>query len=981
MNSDHRMTIQRGSLIGFFARLFGFRFHGCQLSKEGVRLLGGGDTEVSFADFAGPVTVGRRLGFPNLQVRVHGRSPISVVGLPRSAAMEFAAQAEHLWMDYFEQEFDRVRADFERLSTVLERLGRPRHYPSACLLEPFVQMARSSLQALPLSMPERLTDTAVDELIRSARSLANDAHRFRNSGIKAFIESELRENDEFFSSSFPDPLTPEQRLAVVTDEDATLVLASAGSGKTTVIAAKAAYLLNRGIRSPSEILMLAFGKDAALEMSQRVAQITGETVDALTFHALGYAIIREVEGTAPALAASASDEGQLRIQIREILQDLADDPSVASTMLRMSSSFFWPYRSEWDFQNHDEYFRYVETHELRSLHGDRVKSFEELEIANWLFLNGVEFEYEPVYEFDLPENDRRQYTPDFRLTDSGVYIEHFGVRRSQAPDGSVQLMTAPYVDRVRYLDDMEWKRKVHREHGTILVETYSYERMEGNLTDSLSTKLAPYVTVNPISEKAALDRLSEMGQVDALSQTIATFLRQFKGAGMSVEQCRVRGVSSEDPQRSAAFLVLFERVLSEYQRRLNGRIDFEDMISRAADYVEQHRYKSRYLHLIVDEYQDISAGRARLLRALKNQHEEARVFAVGDDWQSIYRFAGSDLSQMRNFGEAFGGTLGDQQGVHSVEDLGRTFRSVDKIANAARRFILKNPMQLQKRVKAAHIADSPAIKVRFFPAAEETQAITATLKAIAAESTSSTSVLLLGRYRHVEPRKVLSEWKRHPTLSVRFMTIHSSKGLEADHIIVLRATAEEKGFPSEIVDDPLLDLVMTDPENFEHSEERRVFYVAITRARKSVTILADRDRPSIFALELTEDPEYGAITAGEPRSIDRRCGECGGRLIAHTAHSGRLFYICEHRRLCGNTLPACERCGRDMPSAESADPGNLRCSCGATYARCPKCRDGWLVERTGKYGKFLGCVRYPDCTGKRRIAASKKRPSSSSRRR
>src|SRR5690606_14498034 len=131
-----------------------------------------------------------------------------------------------------------------------------------------------------------------------------------------------------------------------------------------------------------------------------------------------------------------------------------------------------------------------------------------------------------------------------------------------------------------------------------------------------------------------------------------------------------------------AFLEIFEQVMEAYQRRLDGTIDFEDMIRRATDHVREGRYHSPYRHLLVDEFQDISNGRAQLILALRTQHADARVFAVGDDWQSIYRFAGSDIHLMRNFGEMFGGSFAGADGVHCTVDLGRTFRSVDKIAHA-----------------------------------------------------------------------------------------------------------------------------------------------------------------------------------------------------------------------------------------------------------------------------------------------------------
>src|SRR5690606_35613998 len=116
-------------------------------------------------------------------------------------------------------------------------------------------------------------------------------------------------------------------------------------------------------------------------------------------------------------------------------------------------------------------------------------------------------------------------------------------------------------------------------------------------------------------------------------------------------------------------------------------------------------------HILVDEFQDISQGRARLVSALKAQHPDVRLFGVGDDWQSIFRFAGSDLHLMRNFGQAFGGTFAGASGVHRVVDLGRTFRSVDQIAYAAKRFVLKNKAQLPKTIIPAGTATTPALRI------------------------------------------------------------------------------------------------------------------------------------------------------------------------------------------------------------------------------------------------------------------------------
>ena len=391
------------------------------------------------------------------------------------------------------------------------------------------------------------------------------------------------------------------------------------------------------------------------------------------------------------------------------------------------------------------------------------------------------------------------------------------------------------------------------------------------------------------------------------------------------------------------------------------------MIVRATEHVKAGRYTSPYRHLLVDEFQDISDGRARLLSALKAQHADTRIFAVGDDWQSIYRFTGSDIHLMRNFGREFGGTFAGQSGVHSSVDLGRTFRSVDKIALPARSFVLQNPSQIEKQVVPAGTTDAPAIKVGFYGWGKEDNELKEALAEIQAVTDGGkATVLLLGRYRFVKPDGFSKLGAAYPSLSVRFMTVHGSKGLEADHVIILRASNNRMGFPSQIVDDPLLDLVLPEPEGFDHAEERRLFYVALTRARKTVTVLADRQKPSVFARELVDNPAYETVLLGTPGIAEHKCGACGGRMLAQTSKKGSLYFGCEHRRLCGEILRPCSACGTDLPILDKANAEQMVCSCGAEYPSCPECADGWLIERRGRFGKFFGCVNYPKCTGKKR---------------
>jgi len=185
----------------------------------------------------------------------------------------------------------------------------------------------------------------------------------------------------------------------VVDEDATLVLAGAGSGKTSVITAKAAYLVKAGIRKPEEILLLAFAKNAAAEMSERVAARSGVPIVARTFHALAYDIIGIVEGSKPALADNATDDLAFTNLIKQILKDLVHSFSeVSKAIIQFFAHFLVEPKTEWDFKTKHEFYTHMETQDLRTLQGEKVKSYEELQIANWLYENGVEYEYEPVYD-------------------------------------------------------------------------------------------------------------------------------------------------------------------------------------------------------------------------------------------------------------------------------------------------------------------------------------------------------------------------------------------------------------------------------------------------------------------------------------------------------------------------------------------------------------------------------------------------------
>lgn len=967
------LNLASKSFLGFLIDPLGRHPRSLTLQEKGISARGAGSPWIGLEAIATRPSVRKGLLSSSLSLDLGGGRNLTLPAVEPSAARTFAEAATTAWSNFNRAELEKEDAAVRRILHALDALKVPDVYPAACHVAPLARDATDLNSRVLSKLNAQAVGDEVMSRIAPITAFASDPNTVRDASIEAFVDAQLVRWKDFFDTVESMPLTPEQRLSVVVDEDATLVLAGAGSGKTSVITAKAAYLVKAEIRQPSELLLLAFAKDAATEMSERIEARCGVPVAARTFHALAYEIIGEVEGEKPPLAPTATDDKAFLSLMKEIIRHIVATASdIAQTVIGWFAGFFDDFPTEWDFKTKHEWYAQIESRNLRTLQGETVNSFEELLIANWLFRNGIAYEYEPSYEHKLQKTGRRVYTPDFRLTESGVYIEHFGVRKKRGRDGKEELTTAPYIDRNEYLEGMDWKRQVHAQHETVLVETYSWEREEGRLLEALAEKLKPHVTLRPIPDIEIYDRVAEVGVVDSFTSLMGTFLRHFKNGGYRGEDCSDKAQTLKMGKRAEAFLKIFGAVCREYQARLGDRIDFEDMVNRATAFVESGRYQSPFKHILVDEFQDISTGRAKLIQALKRQHSDAKVFAVGDDWQSIYRFAGSDIHIMRNFGAEFGGTYAGATCVHRTVDLGRTFRSVDKIALAARRFVLRNPAQITKTVIPAGETDEPSIRIAWTRRDTGETVLNDAVAALAAtdgKGGGKPSILILGRYRSLRP-DIGRLQRQNLGATITFKTIHASKGLEADHVIILGADNARMGFPSMIVDDPLLSLVSPEAEPYPNAEERRVMYVAVTRARRTVTILASEARPSVFVEELTKEPEFGVVVPAEAKAHTHTCPGCGGRLLHMSGKDGRDWYRCEHVKLCGSRMPACPACGVGLPVRSRTSEDLVCTDCGETQQVCPRCEAGWLVERRGRYGAFRGCVRFPECDGKAKLTKS-----------
>lgn len=887
-----------------------------------------------------------------------GKHWASVSGLSSSDAKRFYAAYEGAASESFLTKFQRLSQEINDTLTWIEEVQARTFYLRSSVYAAKIQKAKNCIEYFSERIPKKLSQSPEILQLEKIRSFLEyaDSHRLENN--KEYLPIELDRNTKLFDQIENNPLTDEQRKSVVVDEDANLVIAAAGSGKTSVIVAKAAWLIEKKLRAPEEILLLAFGKPAQKEMEERIENklkgITGTQLTVNTFHSLGITILSQVSGHKPTLSKLAKNEnGELEQFIRKTISTKLSDNDFFNLMMTWFSEFFAPYESEFNFENLGQYSNYIRRNKIISLKGDRVKSFEECEVANFLFLNGVNYEYEPDYKHDTSTAEKRQYQPDFYLTDFDIYIEHLGLRGFGR--------TASFVDRRSYIQSAIWKRNLHKKHGTNLIETYSCEKAQGILSKNLRKKLiANGVKLQPLSSEKTFTALNERKKIDEFTQLVVTFLGHYKGAQFTESDLNDSIGKLENTDRHKAFIKVFLPIYESYQNELKseGKIDFHDMINEAIELVTSGKFQSPFGYIMVDEFQDISVGRANLIKALQKSNPDAQIFCVGDDWQAIYRFTGADINIMKKFAKNFGDT--------ARSDLTKTFRCEEKIAEHATNFVLQNDFQISKNVNAVRQSHSNSVIVSL-RSDDETEQIRSIISIISDElkqkpNSEIKSVLFLGRYKsnilssfaEFDYYKLIESLNRnYDNLDINYMTMHGSKGLEADYVIIL-----DHGFPSEKVDDPILNLVLAEPELYPNAEERRLFYVALTRAKEKVFIASKSQARSPFVDEIIKNPIDFSVL-GKEIPYEPKCPKCiEGRLVLREPHA---FWGCinYNRFKCSHKEQACPFCKTGYPVR--LDKGKLTCSvCEQEIVSCPKegC-DGFLEQRSSsRTGNFWGCTNF-----------------------
>ena len=537
---------------------------------------------------------------------------------------------------------------------------------------------RRALTGLPIPTSRLDAFDNCRELWRQCQSWLGDTEVARLAHNQAFTASMLEQYGAFFAGVESSPLNPAQARAVVNGERSLLVLAGAGSGKTSVLVARAGWLLTRGEAAAEQILLLAFGRQAAQEMDERIRERLGsEDISARTFHSLALHIIQQGSKKVPSISQLESDT---------------------------------PARQALLLKNWQQQCREKKAH---------AKGWRQ-----WL---------EEEMGWQVPETDFWQ------------------------------------------------DKKIARRMASRLDRWVSLMRMHGG------------------------------SQAEII-------------AGAPEE---IRELFAKRVKLMAPLLKAWKTALKE-----ENAVDFSGLIHQAINILDKGRFVSPWKHILVDEFQDISPQRASLLAALRRQNTQTTLFAVGDDWQAIYRFSGAQLSLTTAFNHYFG------EGDCCALDT--TYRFNGRIGEVANGFIQQNPHQLSKPLNSLTAGDKKAVTLLADDKLDDL------LDKMSGYVKADQRILLLARYHHLKPAALEKAATRWPNLQLDFMTIHASKGQQADYVIVLGLQDGDDAFPAPARESIMEEALLPQPEDFPDAEERRLLYVAITRARLRVWLLFNKERPSAF---------------------------------------------------------------------------------------------------------------------------------------
>lgn len=610
-----------------------------------------------------------------------------------------------------------------------------------------------------------------------------------------FINNEIIRTKETLDNINGYALDNNQRTAVISNEVNTLVIAGAGSGKSLTIIGKIIYLINIKKVNPKEILCISFTNDATNSLKKNLNKYNNYDVSITTFHKLALNIIRK---------------NNLKISI-------ADDKELTNIV--------------------DNYFKEYVTKDI-NLVKDLVNYF-----TIYINLNSIDSNKIKTLKISEYVQDKYDY-----IISCFLYLKGINYTYKYTDDKSIFDIKTTIITINRNIDTYQNSNNI---------ELFEIQFEDGSVLKYLEKKLKERnITFKKLDYSKVYNNLQEYTDYfKQLKKLLITFINLFKSSDYNITKFdeinkEIKKIKDKrEKSRQKIFIKIALDIYSRYEYYLhdNKKLDFNDMINKASIIVNKNGTVDKYKYIIIDEYQDTSITKYNLINNIR-QKNNSKIMVVGDDWQSIYGFTGCTLDIFINFENYYGYT--------KKVIIDNTYRNSQELINIASAFITKNSKQLKKTLHSKIHNPNP-IKLVYY-----TDNFIEVLENIIKEinKTSSKPIMLLGRNNN-DIRKIISNkafkveesniiYTPLPNQKIYFMTVHKSKGLEEDNVVIINSLDKIMGFPNKIVDDMVLKYVKNYKEYYPYEEERRLFYVALTRTKNNVYIMVNKSSESIFVSEI-----------------------------------------------------------------------------------------------------------------------------------
>ena len=532
-----------------------------------------------------------------------------------------------------------------------------------------------------------------------------------------------------------------------------------------------------------------------------------------------------------------------------------------------------------------------------------VRSEQEQKICFALSSLSVKFRYEEPYEHPLVDEMHSQYKPDFSIyfeqggETKRIYLEHFGVdEHGLVPIWFAKDRGITYEEaNQKYNDGITWKKAAHEKFGTKLLTTSSADFHYSDIREKLKTLLEKAdVSIQEKTDAELYDMVlpPNSKHEKAFIRLVVTFVTLIKSSCKSVDEVLRQTKNAGDERSTFIIKNIYQPVYKRYIEELANinQIDFTDAILQATD-ICRSSHPVKYDYIIVDEFQDISVDRYNFLKVLREGNPPAKLYCVGDDWQSIYRFSGSDMALFNQFSDYIGQT--------EINKIETTYRFGEPLVSLSSQFIHRNEAQIKKNIHPFN----PQVKTELQFCDYERRDYCNVIGQLVASIPLDKSVFLLGRYSFDDyylsfMYKSVKEGNRFFYIigdrKIEFLTVHKSKGLEADYVIILQCNKDTYGFPSLVSDDPVLNYVLTKSDQYPYGEDRRLFYVAITRAKVKTYILYDRRFPSVFVDEFLHPEKITEESYAKHPNANKKWTRSADNFLLTLYHEGKsIKYIAE----------------------------------------------------------------------------------------